>query len=113
MQAKRRFSVWIKWFQFHTCGAVSSIVKTCVSSEKAILNTILSTLSNGMMESTNNKIKIIVRVRIPKQRTSFLAHPPRNGREIYQPRLLVMNQKTEALTASIVNELLSALVPTV
>ncbi|RAK13959.1 hypothetical protein B0I26_1411, partial [Anoxybacillus vitaminiphilus] len=32
------------------------------------------------------------RVWIPKQRTSFLAHPPRNGREICHPRLLVMNQ---------------------
>jgi transposase len=61
IQAKRRFSDWIKRFQFHTCGAVSSIVKALVSREKAILNTILSTLSNGMMEGTNNKIKLIKR----------------------------------------------------
>ncbi|RAK21402.1 transposase, partial [Anoxybacillus vitaminiphilus] len=61
IQAKRRFSDWIKRFQFHTCGAVSSIVKAFVSREKAILNTILSTLSNGKMEGTNNKIKLIKR----------------------------------------------------
>uniref|UniRef100_UPI001FAB9B4F transposase n=1 Tax=Bacillus sp. FJAT-47783 TaxID=2922712 RepID=UPI001FAB9B4F len=60
-QAKRRFSDWTKRFQFHACGAVSSIVKTFVSRERAILDTILSTLSTGIMEGTNNKIKLIKR----------------------------------------------------
>lgn len=60
-QAKRRLSDWINRFQFHACGAVSSIVKAIVSRKKAVLDTVLSTLSNGIMEGTNNKIKLIKR----------------------------------------------------
>lgn len=43
------------------CGAVSKIAKTLITREKALLDTIISPLSNGIMEGTNNKIKLIKR----------------------------------------------------
>lgn len=43
------------------CGVVSKIVKTLIAREKALLDTILSPLSNGIMEGTNNEIKLIKR----------------------------------------------------
>ena len=60
-QAKRRLADWIKRYQFHVCGAVAKIVKSFVLREKAMLDTIVSPLSNGIMEGTNNKIKLIKR----------------------------------------------------
>lgn len=60
-QAKRRLKEWFKRFQFHLCGAVSKIAKTLIAREEALVNTILSSLSNGIMEGTNNKIKLIKR----------------------------------------------------
>ncbi|MGY3190607.1 ISL3 family transposase [Lysinibacillus sp. TE18511] len=58
-QAKRRLTEWFKRYQFHMCGAVSKIAKTLITREKALLDTIISPLSNGIMEGTNNKIKLI------------------------------------------------------
>ena len=40
------------------CGAVSKIA---ITREKALLDTIISLLSNGIMKGTNNKIKLIKR----------------------------------------------------
>lgn len=60
-QAKRRLTEWFKRYQFHLCSAVSKIAKTLSTREKALLDTIISPLSNGMMEGTNNKIKLIKR----------------------------------------------------
>jgi transposase len=60
-QVERRFSDWTKRYQFHICGAVSKVVKGFILREKAMLDTILSPLSNGIMEGTNNKIKLIKR----------------------------------------------------
>lgn len=60
-QAKRRLKEWFKRYQFHLCGAVSKIAKTLIAREQAVLDTIVSPLSNGIMEGTNNKIKLIKR----------------------------------------------------
>lgn len=60
-QAKTRLKVWLKRYQFHTSGVVSKIAKTVISREKAIVDTIISPFSNGIMEGTNNKIKLIKR----------------------------------------------------
>nr|WP_295974416.1 transposase [uncultured Bacillus sp.] len=61
IQAKRRFSDWTKRYQFHLCGAVVKIVKGFILREKKFLHTILSPLSNGIIEVTNNKMKLIKR----------------------------------------------------
>ncbi|MFT8319744.1 MAG: transposase [Bacillus sp. (in: firmicutes)] len=61
IQAKRRLKEWFKRYQFHVCGAVSKIAKTLIAREQALLDTIVSPLSNGIMEGTNNKIKLIKR----------------------------------------------------
>ncbi|QGG53995.1 hypothetical protein GDS87_19620 [Lysinibacillus pakistanensis] len=37
------------------------MAKTLITREKALLDTIISSLSNGIMEGTNNKIKLIKR----------------------------------------------------
>ncbi|EPZ37621.1 transposase, partial [Anoxybacillus ayderensis] len=72
-QVKRRFSDWIKRYQSHVFGAVSKIAKRFVLREKAMIDTILSPLSNGLMEGVNNKIKLI------KRRGPFLSvHSIRN-----------------------------------
>lgn len=60
-QAKMRLKVWLKRYQFHTSGVVSKIAKTVISREKAIVVTIISPFSNGIMEGTNNKIKLTKR----------------------------------------------------
>ena len=60
-QAKRRLKEWFKRFQFHMCNAVSKIAKTLIVREQALLDTIVSPLSNGIMEGTNNKNKLIKR----------------------------------------------------
>ena len=67
-QAKRRLKDWLKRYQFHTSGVVSKIAKTVIVREKAMLDTIISSFSNGIMEGTNNKIKLIKEawIRLPK-----------------------------------------------
>lgn len=60
-QAKRRLKDWLKRYQFHECGVVAKIAKTVIVREKEMLETILSPFSNGIMEGTNNKIKLIKR----------------------------------------------------
>lgn len=60
-QAKRRLQEWFKRFQFHLCSAVAKIAKTMMARKETLLNTIVSSLSNGIMEGTNNKIKLIKR----------------------------------------------------
>ena len=60
-QAKKRLKDWLKRYQFHTCGVVAKIAKTVLAREEAMINTICSPFSNGIMEGTNNKIKLIKR----------------------------------------------------
>ncbi|AQQ52172.1 hypothetical protein B0X71_18895 (plasmid) [Planococcus lenghuensis] len=60
-QAGRRLSDWMKRYQFHGCRAAAKIAKSLIVRETALLETILSPLSNGIMEGTNNKIKLIKR----------------------------------------------------
>ncbi|WP_353957864.1 transposase [Lysinibacillus sp. G4S2] len=48
-------------YQFHTSAVVSKIAKTVIVREKAMIDTINSPFSNGIMEGTNNKIKLIKR----------------------------------------------------
>ncbi len=61
VQADRRLEEWFSRYQFHSCGAVAAIAKTVLARKKELLHTIVSPLSNGMMEGTNNKIKLIKR----------------------------------------------------
>ncbi|OZI11422.1 hypothetical protein CEW92_11720 [Bacillaceae bacterium SAS-127] len=60
-QAERRLNKWFKWYQFHDCGAISKVEKTLIARKKEWLDTIISPLFNGIMEGTNNKIKLIKR----------------------------------------------------
>lgn len=60
-QAKRRLKDWFKRYQFHTCGVVAKIAKTLITREEEMIETIQSRFSNGIMEGTNNKIKLIKR----------------------------------------------------
>lgn len=60
-QATKRLKDWLKRYQFHTSGVVSKIAKTVIVREKAMVDTIYSSFSNGIMEGTNNKIKLIKR----------------------------------------------------
>ena len=60
-QAKKRLKDWLKRYQFHTSGVVSKIAKTVIVREKVMVDTIHSPFSNGIMEGTNNKIKLIKR----------------------------------------------------
>jgi transposase len=60
-QAKRRFKELIERFSMHQCGAAAKIIKTFRLRYEAFLNTIVSPFSNGIMEGTNNKIKLIKR----------------------------------------------------
>ena len=60
-QAKKRLKDWLKRDQFHTCGVVAKIAKTVIIREEAMIHTIYSPFSNGIMEGTNNKIKLIKR----------------------------------------------------
>ena len=61
IQAKRRLKDWLTRYQFHPCGVVAKIAKTVVLREKEMVETIVSPFSNGIMEGTNNKIKLIKR----------------------------------------------------
>lgn len=60
-QAKRRLKDWLTRYQLHPCGVVAKIAKTMILREKEMLETILSPFSNGIIEGTNNKIKLIKR----------------------------------------------------
>lgn len=60
-QAKRRLNDWLARYQLHECGVVAKIAKTVRLREKAMIETIYSPYSNGIMEGTNNKIKLIKR----------------------------------------------------
>lgn len=60
-QALRRLKDWLNRYQFHTCGVVAKIAKTVIAREKDMIETIVSNFSNGIMEGTNNKIKLIKR----------------------------------------------------
>lgn len=60
-QAKRRLKDWLKQCLFHICGVVAKIAKTVIIREKAMIHTIYSPFSNGIMEGTNNKIKLTKR----------------------------------------------------
>ncbi|STO08964.1 ISL3 family transposase [Exiguobacterium aurantiacum] len=61
VQARRRLSDWLSRYRFHPCGPLAKIAKTIQAREKAVQRTVLSRLSNGKMEGTNNKIKLIKR----------------------------------------------------
>ncbi|WP_100330317.1 transposase [Bacillus xiapuensis] len=60
-QAERRLNEWFKPYPFHDCGAISKVAKTLIAHEEALLDAIISPLSNGIMEGTNNKFKLIKR----------------------------------------------------
>lgn len=60
-QSKRRLDDLIKRFGFHECGVAASIMKTIQARYEPMIQTILSPYSNGIMEGTNNKIKLIKR----------------------------------------------------
>ena len=60
-EAKKRLKDWLKRYQFHPCSVVAKIAKTVIAREEAMINTIYSPFSNGVMEGTNNKIKLIKR----------------------------------------------------
>ncbi len=61
MQANRRLTDWLERFQFHPCGPLAKIAKAISGRKEAMRQTIVSALSNGKMEGTNNKIKLIKR----------------------------------------------------
>lgn len=60
-QAKRRLEAWIHRYLFCTCSVVRAIAKALVKRTEEIISCILSPYSNGKMEGTNNKIKLIKR----------------------------------------------------
>lgn len=60
-QAHRRLTDWLERYQFHACGPLAKIAKAIRVREEAMRQTIVSRLSNGKMEGTNNKIKLIKR----------------------------------------------------
>ncbi|TYO69967.1 transposase [Rossellomorea marisflavi] len=60
-QSKRRLDDLIKRFGFHECEVTASIMKTIKARYEPMTQTILSPYSNGIMEGTNNKIKLIKR----------------------------------------------------
>ncbi|KJE26030.1 transposase family protein [Geobacillus kaustophilus] len=60
-QAKRRLESWIHRYSFCPCSVVRAIAKALVKRTEEIVSCILSPYSNGKMEGTNNKIKLIKR----------------------------------------------------
>lgn len=60
-QRRRRLKEWFSRYQFHLSSAFSIIAKTVRLWENAMLKTIYSPFSNGIMEGMNNKIKLIKR----------------------------------------------------
>ncbi|TCI67964.1 MULTISPECIES: transposase [Exiguobacterium] len=61
IQSQRRLTDWLDRYQFHPCGPLAKIAKAIRVREQAMRQTIVSRLSNGKMEGTNNKIKLIKR----------------------------------------------------
>jgi len=55
-QAKRRLNEWIKRFQIHLCAAVSKIAKTLIARKQALLDTIISSLSNASWKGPTIKL---------------------------------------------------------
>nr|WP_251131680.1 transposase [Exiguobacterium sp. S3] len=60
-EAKRRLTDWLDRYQSHPCEPLAKIAKSIQNREEAMRRTIVSSLSNGKMEGTNNKIKLIKR----------------------------------------------------
>ncbi|WP_276521814.1 transposase [Geobacillus stearothermophilus] len=60
-QAKRRLNAWVHRYLFCPCSAVRAIAKSLVKRTDEIISCILSPYSNGKMEGTNNKIKLMKR----------------------------------------------------
>ncbi|RLP93502.1 transposase, partial [Geobacillus stearothermophilus] len=60
-QSKRRLNAWGHRYLFCPCSAVLSIAKSLVKRTDEIISCILSPYSNGKMEGTNNKIKLMKR----------------------------------------------------
>ncbi|MBB6284920.1 ISL3 family transposase [Geobacillus subterraneus] len=60
-QAKRRLEAWIHRYVCCPCSAVRAIAKSLVKRTDEVISCILSPYSNGKMEGTNNKIKLIKR----------------------------------------------------
>lgn len=60
-QASRRLKEWIDRFMFHPCGPLAKIAKAVIVRQREMENTILSPFSNGKIEGTNNKVKLIKR----------------------------------------------------
>ncbi|WP_041638734.1 ISL3 family transposase [Anoxybacillus flavithermus] len=60
-QAKRRLEAWMHRYSFCPCSVVRAIAKSLVKRTDEIISCMLSPYSNGKMEGTNNKIKLIKR----------------------------------------------------
>lgn len=60
-QAKRRLEAWMHRYSFCPCSVVRAITKSLVKRTDEIISCMLSPYSNGKMEGTNNKIKLIKR----------------------------------------------------
>ncbi|MDI4707164.1 transposase, partial [Pseudoalteromonas shioyasakiensis] len=60
-QAKRRLEAWMHRYSFCPCSVVRAIAKALVKRTEEIVSCILSPYSNGKMEGTNNKIKLMKR----------------------------------------------------
>ncbi|WP_429635479.1 ISL3 family transposase [Anoxybacillus kestanbolensis] len=60
-QAKRRLNAWVHRYLFCPCSAVRAIAKSLVKRTDEIMSCILSPYSNGKMEGTNNKVKLMKR----------------------------------------------------
>ncbi|MCQ5365252.1 ISL3 family transposase [Anoxybacillus salavatliensis] len=58
-QAKRRLEAWMHRYSFCPCSVVRAIAKSLVKRTDEIISCMLSPYSNGKMEGTNNKIKLI------------------------------------------------------
>ncbi|KAF6509330.1 Mobile element protein [Geobacillus stearothermophilus] len=54
-------NAWVHRYLFCPCSAVRAIAKSLVKRTDEIISCILSPYSNGKMEGTNNKIKLMKR----------------------------------------------------
>jgi transposase len=60
-QTETRLAQWFDRYLFSDCAAVRSIAKALITRSEAVLSCIVFPYSNGVMEGTNNKIKLIKR----------------------------------------------------
>jgi transposase len=60
-QAIRRWNDWVQRFVWNRCSVMRKIDKTLLTKEEAFLSCAFLSLSNGVMEGTNNKIKLLKR----------------------------------------------------